>query len=72
MSKVKDWEYDDIMHDYLQWQNELERLLDAEEPDEEAIKEAEDIIADYEDALYGDYDDKEETDYEEEEEEYED
>ena len=36
MSKVKEWEYDDVMHDYLQWQDELERLLDEDEPDEDA------------------------------------
>ena len=70
MSKVKGWDYDGVMNDYLQWQNELERLLDAEEPNEEAIKEAEDILADYENALYGDYDAKEKAYYEEEEEEY--
>ena len=53
MSKVRDWEYDDAMHDYLQWQDELERLLDEEVPDEDAIKEARKMIADYEDALFG-------------------
>ena len=53
MSKIKEWEYDDVMHDYLQWQDELERLLDEDEPDEDAIKEAKEMIADYEDALYG-------------------
>lgn len=50
--KVKEWEYDDVMHDYLQWQDELERLLDEDEPDEDAINEAKKMVAYYEDALY--------------------
>ena len=50
--KINDWEYDDVMHDYLQWQDELERLLQEEEPDEDAIDEAKKIIADYEEALF--------------------
>ena len=53
MSKVRDWEYDDVMHDYLQWQNELERLLAQEIPDEEQIREVKGYIADFEDALFG-------------------
>ena len=53
MSKIQDWEYDDAMHDYLQWQDELERLLNEDEPDEPSIQEAREIIADYEDALFG-------------------
>lgn len=53
MSKIKEWEYDDVMHDYLQWQDELGRLLDEDVSDEDAIKEAKEIITDYEDALYG-------------------
>lgn len=52
MSKVKEWEYDDVMHDYLQWQDELERLLDEDEPDEDAINEAKKMVAYYEEALY--------------------
>ena len=53
MSKIQDWERDDVMHDLLQWQSELEKLMDEDEPDEDAIKEAKEIIAEYEDALYG-------------------
>ena len=53
MSKIKEHEYDDAMHDYLQWQSELGRLLDEEESDEDAIQKAKEIIADYEDALFG-------------------
>ena len=53
MSKIKEHEYDDAMHDYLQWQEELERLLDEEESDEEAIQKVREIITDYEDALFG-------------------
>ena len=52
MSKIQDWEYDDAMHDYLQWQDELTRLLAEDERDEDAIKEAREMIADYEDALF--------------------
>lgn len=52
MSKIKEWEYDDVMHDYLQWQDELEKLLDENEPDVDAINEAKKIIADYEDVLF--------------------
>ena len=33
--KVQEWEYDDVMHDYLQWKNELDRLLKEEEPKRE-------------------------------------
>lgn len=50
--KVQEWEYDDVMHDYLQWKNELDRLLKEEEPDEEAIKETEEIIEKYEGFLF--------------------
>ena len=51
--KVNDWEYDDTMHDYLQWKDELEQLLGEEEQDEDAIEEAKKMVADYEDALFG-------------------
>ena len=27
MNKINDWERDDIMNDYLQWKDELKRLL---------------------------------------------
>lgn len=56
--KVKEWEYDDVMHDYLQWQDELERLLDEDEPDEDAINEAKKMVAYYEDALYSEQQEK--------------
>lgn len=49
---IKDWEYDDAMHDYMQWTDELENLLNDEEQDEEEIERAKKIIADYEDALF--------------------
>lgn len=52
MSKIQEWEYDDAMHDYMQWQDELENLLSDEEPDEEEIARVKKIIADYEDALF--------------------
>lgn len=52
MSKIKEWEYDDAMHDYMQWKDELENLLSDEEPDEEEIERVKKIIADYEDALF--------------------
>lgn len=52
MSKVQEWEYDDAMHDYMKWQDELENLLSDEEPDEEEIARVKKIIADYEDALF--------------------
>lgn len=38
LKKVKDWEYDDAMHDYMQWQNELRNLLNDEEQDKEEIE----------------------------------
>lgn len=50
--KVQEWEYNDAMHDYRQWQDELERLLNDEGQDEEEIKRVKKIIADYEDALF--------------------
>lgn len=53
MSKVNDHEYDDAMLDYMQWQSELERLLNEEEPGEDAIYEAKEMIEKYEDALFG-------------------
>ena len=53
MSKIKKWEYDDAMHDYIQWTEALENLLNDEEPDEEEIESVKKIIADYEDALFG-------------------
>lgn len=49
---IKEWEYDDAMHDYMQWQNELENLLNEEEPDEEEIERVRKIIANYENALF--------------------
>jgi hypothetical protein len=49
---IKDWEYDDAMHDYMQWKDELENLLNDEEQDEEEIERVKKIIADYEDALF--------------------
>lgn len=49
---IKEWEYEDVMHDYMQWQDELENLLNDEEPDEEEIERVKKIIADYEDALF--------------------
>jgi hypothetical protein len=52
MGKIKEWEYDDVMHDYMQWTDELENLLNEEEPDEEEIERVRKIIADYEDALF--------------------
>lgn len=51
-NKIQEWERDDAIHDYLQWQDELENLLNAEEPDEEEIQRVKKIIADYEDALF--------------------
>ena len=53
MSKVNEWEYDDAMHDYLQWKDELERLLKEEEVDEEEIKRVENIISNYKEVLFG-------------------
>ena len=53
MSKVNEWEYDDAMHDYLQWKDELERLLKEEEIDEEEITRVENIISDYKEVLFG-------------------
>lgn len=53
MKKIKEWEYDDAMHDYMQWQDELENLLSDEEQDEEEIERVKKIISDYEDALFG-------------------
>lgn len=52
MNKIKEWEYDDIMHDYIQWQEELENLLNDEELDEEEIKRVKKIIANYEEVLF--------------------
>lgn len=53
MSLIKDHEYDDAMHDYLQWKDELENLLSEEERDEDAIFEAKEMIHKYEEALFG-------------------
>lgn len=53
MSLVREHEYDDAMHDYMQWKDELERLLNDEEPDEDAIFEAKEMVDKYEDALFG-------------------
>ena len=50
---VQDWERDDAMHDYLNWLNELDRLMKQEIHDEKSINETKVIIADYEDALFG-------------------
>lgn len=52
MKKIKEWEYDDAMHDYMQWQDELESLLKDEEQDKEEIERIKKIIADYEEALF--------------------
>lgn len=52
MSKIQEWERDDAMHDYMQWKDELENLLNDEEPDEEEIIRVKKIIADYEDVLF--------------------
>lgn len=52
MSKVKEWEYDDVMHDYIQYTEELEKILNEDEPDEEEVARLEKIIADFEDALF--------------------
>ena len=53
MSKIKEWEYGDAMHDYTKFTDELEELLSEEEPDEEEVTRLKKIIADYEDALFG-------------------
>ena len=53
MSKVNNWERDDAMCDYVQWKDELERLLKEEETDEEEIERVENIISNYEEALFG-------------------
>ena len=53
MSLVREHEYDDAMHDYMQWKDELERLLNDDEKDEEAIFEAKKMVDKYEDALFG-------------------
>lgn len=42
--KNRDLEYYDAMHDYKQWQNELKRLLNEEEPDESSIERAKKVI----------------------------
>lgn len=52
MSKINEWEYDDIMSDYMQWKDELKRLLKEDETDEEEIKRVKDIISNYEKALF--------------------
>jgi len=52
MRKVQEWEYNHAMHDYLKWQDELEKLLNKGQLDEESIRNAKEIIADYEDALF--------------------
>lgn len=52
MSKVREHEYDDAMHDYMQWKDELERLLNEDEKDEEAIFEAKEMVEKYEEALF--------------------
>ena len=52
MSKIQEWEYDDAMHDYMKWKDELGNLLNDEEPDEEEIARVKKIITDYEDALF--------------------
>lgn len=53
MNKINEWERDDAMHDYLQWKDELQRLLKEEEADEEEIEKVKNIILDYEEALFG-------------------
>ena len=52
MNKINDWERDDIMNDYLQWKDELKRLLKEDEIDEEEIKRVKDIISNYEKVLF--------------------
>ena len=52
MRKINEWERDDAMHDYLQWQNELERLLNEDDPDADAIEDAKEMIAGYEEVLF--------------------
>ena len=42
--KNRDLEYYDAMHDYKQWQNELKRLLNEEEPDESSIERGKKVI----------------------------
>lgn len=54
MSKLKEWEYDDAMHDYLKLTEELEELENEDEPDEDEIMEVKDTIAEYEDILFSD------------------
>ena len=68
MSKLQSWERDDAMHDYIKWQEELDRLQ-AECPDDvEEIENVKKRIADYEDALFGCDETEEESDENEEEE----
>lgn len=52
MSKVKEWEYDDTMHDYTKWTDELRRLLSEDEPDMEEIERVKKVVDDYENALF--------------------
>lgn len=52
MNKIQEWEYDDAMHDYMKWQDELANLLNDELSDEEEIERVKKIIANYEDILF--------------------
>ena len=52
MNKIQEWEYDDVMHDYMKWQDELENLLNNDDADEEEIAKVKKIIEDYEDVLF--------------------
>ena len=56
MAKIKEWEYDDVMHDYIRYTEELEELMQEDEPDEEEIEEIKKIIADFEDVLFNEED----------------
>jgi hypothetical protein len=49
---IGDWEYDDAMHDYHKWQDELERLENDAEPDEDSINEARAMVEKYEEILF--------------------
>ena len=53
MLKINEWEYDDAMHDYIKFKDELEKLLSDKEPDEEEVLRLKRIISDYEEVLYG-------------------
>ena len=52
MSKIKEWEYDDAMHDYIKHTEELEQLLEEDNPDSKEITKLEKIIANFEKVLF--------------------